>query len=180
VGNIFKLGTRYSTAFETAFLDADGVPRPIVMGSYGIGVRRLLACIAEEHHDERGLVWPTAIAPFAVSLVSLGTTDSPVDIVAREAYRQLQSAEISVLLDDRSESPGVKFAAADLIGALFRVTVSTKSIAAGGLQVKRRDAEARRVIPRDSLLDYLAQELSRGDWGGDGTVVTSVKNCDII
>ncbi|HTP58985.1 MAG TPA: proline--tRNA ligase, partial [Spirochaetia bacterium] len=110
VGNIFKLGTRYSSALGATFLDADGVNKPIVMGSYGIGVGRLLACIAEEHHDDHGLAWPATVAPFSVSLLSLGTPGSAADSAAREIYEELRKAGIPVLFDDRAESPGVKFA----------------------------------------------------------------------
>jgi prolyl-tRNA synthetase len=160
VGNIFKLGTRYSAALGATFLDAEGAARPIVMGSYGIGVGRLLACIAEEHHDDRGLAWPASVAPFSVSLVSLGTPDSAADAAAREAYQVLQKEGISILFDDRAESPGVKFADADLIGAPLRVTSSAKSLAAGGLEVKRRSAENKTIIPHQALAAHVSKELA--------------------
>jgi prolyl-tRNA synthetase len=160
VGNIFKLGTRYSAALGATFLDAEGAPRPIVMGSYGIGVGRLLACIAEEHHDDRGLAWPASVAPFSVSLVSLGAPDSAADAAAREAYQVLQKEGISILFDDRAESPGVKFADADLIGAPLRVTASAKSLAAGGLEVKRRSAENKTIIPHQGLASHVSKELA--------------------
>jgi prolyl-tRNA synthetase len=161
VGNIFKPGTRYSDALGATFLDADGVARPIVMGSYGIGVGRLLACIAEEHHDDRGLEWPTSVAPFAVSLVSLGTPESPADVAAREIYQEMRKAFVSVLFDDRTESPGVKFADADLIGAPLRVTASAKSLAAGGFELKRRDSESKTIVPREELVRHVTRELAR-------------------
>ena len=139
VGNIFKLGTRYSAAINATFLDADGTQKPIVMGSYGIGSGRLLACIAEEHHDDKGLIWPITVAPYQVHLVSLGQAEA-----ADRVYETLLKAGIEVLYDDREESPGVKFNDADLIGIPIRVTVAAKSLAKGGVEVKRRDqAEGR-------------------------------------
>ena len=105
VGNIFKLGTRYSEAVGANFLDKDGVEKPVVMGSYGIGVGRLLACAAEEHHDEHGLIWPVSIAPYEVHLVSLrGGEDEAAGL-----YEELKQAGLDVLFDDRDERPGVKF-----------------------------------------------------------------------
>jgi prolyl-tRNA synthetase len=161
VGSIFKLGTRYSDALGATFLDAEGVARPIVMGSYGIGVGRLLACIAEEHHDDRGLVWPASVAPFAVSLVSLGTPGSPADMAAQEIYQEMREACIEVLFDDRAESPGVKFADADLIGAPLRVTASARSLAARGFELKRRDSEGKTVVSRQDLMRHVTQELAQ-------------------
>jgi len=161
VGNIFKLGTRYSDALGATFLDADAVARPIVMGSYGIGVGRLMVCVAEEHHDDRGLVWPASVAPFAVSLVSLGNPGSPADTAAREIFQEMREACIEVLFDDRAKSPGVKFADADLIGAPLRVTASAKSLAAGGLELKRRDSEGKTIVPPEDLMRHVTQELTR-------------------
>lgn len=154
VGNIFKLGTKYSQAMGATVLGEDGVPRPVVMGSYGIGVGRLLACIAEAHHDEFGLRWPAAVAPYQVHLVALGGKDVAVNTAAEAAYQTLQSAGVEVLFDDRVESPGVKFTNADLIGLPVRVTISGKSLAAGGAEVKRRDSAAREIVPLDQLTNY--------------------------
>jgi len=136
VGNIFKLGTRFA-AIGANYLAEDGTERPIVMGSYGIGVGRLMACVAEEHHDERGLVWPPAIAPFSVHVCALG--DEGLE-AASAVVEELETAAIDTLLDDREERAGVQFADADLIGCPARVTVSKRSIAAGGAEVRRRNA----------------------------------------
>jgi len=114
VGNIFKLGTRYSEALGASFLDADGKRKPVVMGSYGIGLGRLLACIAEEHHDENGLVWPIPVAPYHVHIVV-----AEVGEMADGLYERLVSAGVEVLYDDRRESLGTKFKDADLIGAQY-------------------------------------------------------------
>jgi prolyl-tRNA synthetase len=149
VGNIFKLGTRYSADMECTYLDRDGETRLVVMGSYGIGVTRLLACIAEEHRDERGLVWPISVAPYEVHLVSLaneGAQGEEVRRVAEGLYTELQAAGVEVLYDDREATPGVKFNDADLIGVPLRVTVSARSLRNGGVEVKRRDGGEVEVV----------------------------------
>lgn len=154
VGNIFKLGTRYSQALGATVLSEDGVPRPVVMGSYGIGVGRLLACIAEAHHDEFGLCWPAAVAPYLVQLVALGGKDAVVNETAESVYKTLLASGIEVLFDDRVESPGVKFNNADLIGLPIRITISAKSLASGGAEVKRRDSATREIVPLNQLVNY--------------------------
>jgi prolyl-tRNA synthetase len=140
VGHIFKLGTRYSQALGCNFLDQNGQSRPVVMGSYGIGSGRLLACIAEENHDEHGLVWPVSVAPYPVHLVLLapkghqsgGVVDSETIQIAEHLYTEFESAGVQVLYDDRAESPGVKFNDADLIGLPIRLTVSERAQKQGG------------------------------------------------
>jgi len=135
-GNIFKLGTRYTEALGATFLDKDGQAKPIIMGSYGIGVGRLLACVAEEHHDEYGLRWPITVAPYHVQLVALPGGEAFT--VADKLYAELQAAGIEVLYDDRDERPGVKFNDADLIGLPLRLTVGDKGLKKGGVELKRR------------------------------------------
>ena len=159
VGNIFKLGTRFADAFEATYLDPDGNSKPIVMGSYGIGVGRLLACIAEEHHDERGLRLPVAIAPYPVHLTVLRGSDSAAGEVAERVYGSLEASGIGVLFDDRGERPGVQFADADLIGLPVRLTVSERSLKAGGIELKRRDADEARIVAEDALVLELRAEL---------------------
>ena len=159
VGNIFKLGTRYSAAINATYRDADGNAKPIVMGSYGIGSGRLLACVAEEHHDERGLILPITVAPYHVHLVSLAGNDAEVDAAAQRVYQALLSANIEVLYDDRAESAGVKFADADLIGLPIRLTVSNKSLSAGGVEMKRRDQAARVVVAAADLIGRVRAEM---------------------
>jgi prolyl-tRNA synthetase len=154
VGNIFKLGTRYSAAINATFLAADGTQQPIVMGSYGIGSGRLLACIAEEHHDDKGLMWPITVAPYHVHLVSLGQAE-----VADRVYEMLLKAGIEVLYDDREESPGVKFNDADLIGIPIRVTVAAKSLAKGGVEVKRRDQPKPEIVAEADLVARVQAEI---------------------
>jgi prolyl-tRNA synthetase len=154
VGNIFKLGTRYSAAINATFLAADGTQQPIVMGSYGIGSGRLLACIAEEHHDDKGLIWPITVSPYHVHLVSLGQPEA-----ADRVYETLLKAGIEVLYDDREESPGVKFNDADLIGMPIRVTVAAKSLAKGGVEVKRRDQPKAEIVAEADLVARVHAEI---------------------
>ncbi|MDP8921923.1 MAG: proline--tRNA ligase [Chloroflexota bacterium] len=148
VGNIFQLGTRYTDALGATYLDADGTARPVVMGSYGIGVGRLLACVAEAHHDERGLVMPLAVAPYDVHLVRLGRgSDADLAQTTDGLYDALRAAGVEVLYDDREASPGVKLADADLIGMPLRLAVGPRSLQAGGVELKRRDQAEVRIVP---------------------------------
>jgi prolyl-tRNA synthetase len=161
VGNIFKLGTRYSEALRGTFLDRDGQQKPIIMGSYGIGVGRLLACAAEQHHDEHGLIWPITIAPYAVHLVLLhGKVGSEAEGSALKLYRDLQAAGIEVLFDDRQESAGVKFNDADLIGLPIRITVSDRVLAQGGVEFKLRARVDKSVIPFNEATTHIRSEIA--------------------
>lgn len=161
VGNIFKLGTRYSEAMGAEFLDADGVSKPVVMGSYGIGSGRTLACVAEEYHDDDGLVLPVSVAPYQVHLVLLtGKGDEEPSDAAERLYFDLQAAGVEVLFDDRQESPGVKFNDADLIGLPIRLTVSQRSLKAGGVEFKRRDQADSRVILFDQIIPVVKDEIA--------------------
>lgn len=160
VGNIFKLGTKYSGPLAARYLDDEGVEHPILMGSYGFGVSRMLAAIAEHNHDERGLMWPAAIAPHDVHLVVLGAQQD-VRAAADELYLEWSGAGIDVLYDDRDESAGVKFADADLIGIPVRATVSARSLKAGGVEMKRRSdgQEGARTVERARTLAALTELL---------------------
>jgi prolyl-tRNA synthetase len=149
VGNIFKLGTRYTEALGATFLDKDGQARPVIMGSYGIGVGRLMACVAEAYHDQDGLTWPVSIAPYQVHLVALPGGES----FAESLYAEMQAQGIEVLYDDRDERAGVKFKDADLIGLPLRVTVSTRSLTAGGVEFKRRTRKDVENVPVDSVVE---------------------------
>jgi len=158
VGNIFKLGTHFSEPMGCTYTDQEGLEKPVVMGSYGIGVGRLLACIAEEHHDDSGLVWPLSVAPFQVHLIVLAgkaasesgsNSSNPTLELAEKLYQALQVAQIEVLFDDRSESPGVKFNDADLIGLPIRLTVSERALKLGGVEFKRRDLPEKHILPLD-------------------------------
>ncbi|MGH2594196.1 MAG: proline--tRNA ligase, partial [Anaerolineae bacterium] len=159
VGNIFKLGTRFSDAIGATVLAADGAQKPIVMGCYGIGSGRLLACVAEEHHDDKGLVWPISVAPYHAHLISLAGADASVAEAADRVYRTLLDTGIEVLYDDRAESPGVKFADADLIGLPIRLTVSAKSVGKGGVEMKRRDRKEFEVVAEADLIRRVQAEI---------------------
>ncbi len=148
VGNIFKLGTKYTQALGATYLGEDGLEHPIVMGSYGIGVGRALACIVEAHHDEKGIVWPTEVAPYQAHIVSIGATRDPkVAEVADSLHDLAFAAGREALYDDRDESPGVKLTDAELLGMPLIVTVSPRSLAAGGAEVTVRETGERAVRP---------------------------------
>jgi prolyl-tRNA synthetase len=161
VGNIFKLGTRYSDSVGATYLDEEGKERPIVMGSYGIGSGRLLACIAEEYNDDHGLIWPITVAPYQVHLVSLNAKDAAVVEATDRVYEMLQEAGFEVLYDDRDERPGVKFTDADLIGTPIRVAVSPKTIAKNAVELKRRDKDKKNleIVEVSKLLERLKTEI---------------------
>jgi prolyl-tRNA synthetase len=147
VGHIFKLETRFSEALEARFLDEDGTERPLIMGSYGIGPGRVMAAVVEQRHDEHGISWPGAIAPYDVHVVALpGVEDQ-----AEQAARALQAAGADVLLDDRDARAGEKFADADLIGCPIRVTVGKKTTEDGAVDVRDRESGEERRVPLDEL-----------------------------
>jgi prolyl-tRNA synthetase len=160
VGNIFKLGTRYTQALGATFLDKDGSVKPVIMGSYGIGSGRLLACVAEAHHDADGLIWPVSVAPYQVHLVLLPDAAGNAQREAEALYVALQAAGVEVLFDDRDERAGVKFKDADLIGLPLRVTVSERALKQGGLEFKRRDQAERSIVPLAEVQARVQAELS--------------------
>jgi prolyl-tRNA synthetase len=162
VGNIFKLGTDFTEAVGATYLAEDGSRRHPVMGSYGIGLGRVMACIVEAHHDEKGIAWPASVAPYGVHLVAIGAArDAAVAEAAEAAYRQLSDAGVAVLYDDRDESLGVKLTDAELLGMPTIVTISPRSLAAGGAEVTDRTSGAREVRPIDEVL----AELREGSTG---------------
>ncbi len=146
IGHVFKLGTKYSTALEARFADANEQLHPAIMGCYGIGVNRILASLIETSHDENGILWPMAIAPFEVVLTPLNVRETEVSETAELLYKELGSLGVDTLLDDRDQRPGVKFKDADLIGIPLRVVVGGRSLKDGQLEVKWRwEAEARTI-----------------------------------
>ncbi len=153
VGNIFQLGTRYTDALGCTFLDEQGVNRPIIMGSYGIGVGRLLACIAEEHHDDRGLCLPPSVAPYPIHLVLLSGKTGIADAAAHELADSLTAAGMEPLFDDRSEYAGVKFADADLIGLPLRINISERSLKQGSVEFKLRIGEEVSLVPLENAIE---------------------------
>jgi prolyl-tRNA synthetase len=156
IGHIFKLGTRFSQALGASYLDQDGTAKPIVMGSYGIGIERLMQAIVEQHHDESGIIWPAEVAPFDVHLVRLGKSDA-VHEAGDALYNQLEAAGLSALYDDREESAGVKFNDADLIGVPLRIVVSERLLAAGQVELKPRGGEAVKLA-REELMAQLKSQ----------------------
>jgi prolyl-tRNA synthetase len=153
VGNIFKLGTRYSKALGAEYLDAEGISHPIFMGSYGIGSGRVSATVVEQHHDDRGIVWPVTVAPYEVSLLWIGGAD---DIEPQEAadrlYEDLTKTGIEVLYDDRAERAGVKFNDADLIGNPVRVSVSSRTLGKREAEIKLRSSDEAVFVPLVEVL----------------------------
>ncbi len=160
VGHIFQLGTKYAEALGAGFLDESGERRPPQMGCYGIGLGRLMACIMEACHDDKGLIWPTAVAPFQVHLVSLAHPGTEEDRAAEALYAELEASGLDVLYDDRPERAGVKFNDADLLGVPVRLTLSPRTLAQGAVELKQRwEAEARIVAlePLDVLLQLIRE-----------------------
>jgi prolyl-tRNA synthetase len=158
VGHIFKLGTYYSVPLDATFLDEQSVERPIVMGSYGIGPGRVMAAVIEQHHDERGIVWPRTVAPYDVHVLSLAGGSAEVEALAESVAEELSGAGNAVLLDDRDARPGEKFADADLLGVPSRVTVGRKSLEDGGVDVRRRSDDADSRVDRSSVIDWTAND----------------------
>lgn len=153
-GHCFKLGLRYSEPTNTTALGEDGKPKLVYMGSYGIGLDRLMAIIVEEHHDKDGVLWPPEVAPYDVHLMHVGRGEEPVE-VAENLYKELQAAGFSVLYDDRQASPGVKFKDADLMGMPVRVAVGQRGLKEGGVEVKWRHESDRSIVPLDELIASL-------------------------
>jgi len=154
VGNIFKLGTDFTDAFGSMYLGEDGERHAVVMGSYGIGLGRNVACVVEAHHDDKGIVWPEEVAPYAAHLVAIGANKEPrVTEIAERLHTVAEEAGYwrHILYDDRDESPGVKFTDAELLGMPWILTVSPRSLAAGGVEVTERATGARSTRPIEEV-----------------------------
>jgi prolyl-tRNA synthetase len=147
VGHIFKLETQFSEPLDATFLDEDGSEKPLIMGSYGIGPGRVMAAAVEQHHDEQGIAWPRALAPYDVHVVALPGLEEQ----AEEAAQALEASGAEVLLDDRDLRAGEKFADADLIGCPLRVTVGKKTIEDGAVDVRDRESGEERRVPIGEL-----------------------------
>ena len=158
VGHVFKLGTRYSEAMNAVFLDENGRTQPMIMGCYGIGVSRTMAAVAEQFNDDNGLVWPTNISPFDVHLIAVNMKDNEQAALAEQLYSDLKKAGLDVLMDDRQERPGVKFADSDLIGLPVRVTVGKKA-SEGIVEMKIRKNGEMQEIHKDELAETLKNIL---------------------
>lgn len=162
VGHIFKLGNKYSTAMNATVLDENGKSVILEMGCYGIGVSRIVAAAIEQNHDDKGIIWPDAIAPFEVAIVTLNAHKSPdVAAAGERLYDQLRQAGFDVLLDDRNERPGVKFADMELIGIPHRFVVSDRGLAAGTLEYKGRQDADKQDVALDEFLPFLLKASPR-------------------
>jgi prolyl-tRNA synthetase len=150
-GNIFPLGTKYSKAMNALFTDKDGKRKPIIMGCYGIGVSRLMGTIVEIHHDEKGIIWPSSVAPFDVHLISLKSGNEKINKKIKEnsekLYKELEKTGKQILYDDRkNKSAGEKFADADLIGIPYRFVISEKNLKNNNVEIKKRDEDKIRLV----------------------------------
>ena len=159
MGQTFQLGTKYSDAMGATFADENGVEQPFLMGCYGIGVSRTLAAIVEQHNDENGIVWPVSVAPYEVAVIPLACGDDVLQPLAEKVAAELAEQGIEVVLDDRDERPGVKFADNDLMGFPFQVVIGKKSAAAGNVELKCRATGERTVAPAAEVAAQLAEVI---------------------
>ncbi|MGB5623486.1 MAG: proline--tRNA ligase, partial [Gammaproteobacteria bacterium] len=161
VGHVFQLGSKYSESMGANVLDTEGREQPMLMGCYGIGVTRLVAAAIEQNNDQRGIVWPTPIAPFTVLLVPINLHKSPrVQDACETLYEELQAAGVEVLFDDRDARPGVKFADGELIGIPHRVVIGERGLDAGTAEYRRRDAAESEDVPLAGLASALAEKVA--------------------
>jgi len=158
LGHIFLLGTRYSEPMRAYFTDRDGKEKPIVMGCYGIGISRILAALVEQHHDEKGIKWPTPVAPFEVLLILLNPKDEEQKSVAEKLYIELEEHGLEVLYDDREESAGFKFADADLVGIPYRVVVG-KKVREGKVEVQSRITGEKWDLPLEEVVAFVKKKV---------------------
>ena len=159
ISQVFQLGTKYSESMGATFADEDGVERPFLMGCYGIGVSRTLAAVVEQHNDEHGICWPVCVAPYEVEVVPLAVNDDVVTPVVEKLVGELAAADLEVLLDDRKERPGVKFADADLIGIPYQVILGKRGVANGMAEVKVRETGERFDVPLDEVAVWLSERV---------------------
>ncbi len=159
IGNIFKLGTKYSEPLGATYLDDKGKERPIIMGSYGIGPARVAAAAVEQSHDDDGIIWPVSIAPFKVIILPLNMKHEKTLSVAEEIYRSLTDRGVDVLIDDRDERAGVKFKDADLIGIPLQVVVGEKGLKSGSVELKDRKTKERENIPLEQAVERITEKL---------------------
>lgn len=163
VGQVFKLGTKYSSALGATFLQEDGTETPLIMGCYGIGVGRTVAAVIEKNYDEDGIIWPMSIAPYHVIVVPVSIKDQAQAEAAEKLYQELQAAGVEVVLDDRNERPGVKFKDADLIGFPIRVTIGSKSLEHGQMEVTIRRTKEKLNVPIDEVVATILGIIKDGE-----------------
>ena len=157
---MFYFGDKYSKPMKAVIAGPDGVERPAQMGSYGVGVSRLLGAIIEASHDDAGIIWPKSVAPFGCGVISLRSGDAGVDRVCEEAYAKLSAAGVEPLYDDTSERPGGKFASMDLIGLPWQLTVGPKGVAAGEVELKNRRTGEKTSLSLDAALNTITADFA--------------------
>jgi len=157
VGHIFYFGSKYSAPMKAVVAGPDGDTRPVEMGSYGIGVSRLVAAIIEASHDDAGIIWPESVAPFDIALINLKPGDPRVDAACEDLYAKLKKAGKDVLFDDTNERPGAKFASMDLIGIPYQLVVGPRGLEKGLVEVKVRATGAREELSAQAALNRLTQ-----------------------
>ena len=155
VGNIFKLGTKFSKPFGFEYADEEGDKKPVIMGCYGLGPSRVMGTVVEIHHDDKGIIWPEELSPYKVHLIELMSDNEEVKKTAEALYEELMNKDIEVLYDDREVSAGAKFAEADLIGCTYRIVISEKTLKKNIFEFKKRDEEKAEMLSRDELIDKL-------------------------
>ena len=160
VGHIFFFGAKYSEPMKAVIAGADGKERPVEMGSYGIGVSRLMGALIEAHHDEDGCKWPMAVAPYHVGLVNLKAGDDETDAAGARLYKAFEAAGVEVLYDDTNARPGEKFARMDLIGLPYQVIVGPRGLKSGVVEVKRREDGEREELPIDDVVAQISQRVA--------------------
>lgn len=158
VGNTFKLGTKYSSSLGLNYLDENNELKPVVMGSYGIGVERMIAAVVEQNHDDKGIIWPMNIAPYKVCIVLISNKDEKQKQIAEQIYTELQNIGIETILDDRDERPGVKFNDMDLIGIPLRITVG-KKVEEGLIELKQRKETESELVKLEEIKETIKKFL---------------------
>ena len=159
IGHIFKLGTKYSEDLGANFLDKDGKEKPVIMGCYGIGVNRLIAAVIELNHDNKGIIWPTAISPYQVLILPIDKNSESFKI-AEKIYQDLKSEDLDVLLDDRDIQAGAKFKDADLIGIPYQIIIGPKSLKEGKVELRHRKDNKKELIDKSKIIDYIKKFLT--------------------
>ncbi|TYB31503.1 MAG: proline--tRNA ligase [Candidatus Mcinerneyibacterium aminivorans] len=161
IGNIFQLGYKYSKSTNTTYLDENGKAQNFIMASYGIGIGRLMATIIEDNHDEYGPIWPITVSPFDVHIVAINLDNKKVKNEAEKIYRKLKENNINVIFDDRDERAGVQFNDADLIGAPFRLTVSSRNLKDSKIEFKRRDEDNSQKLDKSNIIKEIIDKVEK-------------------
>ncbi|OQX56214.1 MAG: proline--tRNA ligase [Candidatus Cloacimonas sp. 4484_209] len=161
LGHIFKLGIKYSKSMKCFFTDKDGSEKPIIMGSYGIGIERIMAAVIDKHHDNNGIIWPVSIAPFLVHIIPTDISNKNIKDTTEEIYKKLIAENIETLLDDRDERTGFKFKDADLIGIPIHIIIGERSLAKGTVEVKLRRETQKNNISINNIIDFIKNIIKK-------------------